>query len=125
VQKLRPSRYPGGLVIAFESKRQVLQQMDIKKFRALSFEAALSEVTTQMHRRILLNKTWSIYSTRWRVVPYVDVAVHDGKFCKYALTVKKNWKGSEPLAECFDNVTTALDWIEKEAVLRTDHRFRV
>ena len=33
MEKLLPSRYSGGLVIADESKRQFLQQMDITKFR--------------------------------------------------------------------------------------------
>ena len=49
------------------------------------------------------------------IVPYVDVAVLDGKFCKYVSTIKNSWKGAEPLAECFDSVADALDWIEKEA----------
>ena len=125
VQKLLPSRYPGGLVIADESKRQFLQQMDIKKFRALSFEAALSEVTNTDAQAHPTEQDLVDLQHAVGVVPYVDVAVIDGKFCKYALTVKKNWKGAEPLVECFDNVTAALDWIEKEAVLHTDHRFRV
>lgn len=124
VQKLLPSRYPGGLVIADESKRQFLQQMDIKKFGALSFEAALSEVTNTDAQAHPTEQDLVDLQHAVGVVPYVDVAVLDGKFGKYALTVKKNWKGAEPLAECFDNVTAALDWIEKEAVLRTD-RFRV
>ena len=123
MQKLLPSRYPGGLVIADESKRQFLQQMDIKKFGALSFEAALSEVTNTDAQAHPTEQDLVDLQHAVGVVPYVDVAVLDGKFCKYALTVKKNGKGAEPLAKCFDNVTAALDWIEKEAVLRTDHRF--
>jgi hypothetical protein len=46
VEKLLLSRSPGGLVIADESKREFIQQMDITKFRALTFEAGLSEATT-------------------------------------------------------------------------------
>jgi hypothetical protein len=47
------------------------------------------------------------------MVPYVDVAVLDAKFYKYASTIRKNWRGAEPLAECFDDVVAALDWVEK------------
>jgi len=115
VEKLLPSRSPGGLVIADESKREFLQQMDITKFRALAFEAGLSEATTADAHAHPTEQDLVDLQHAVSVVPYVDVAVLDGKFCKYALTVKKNWKGAEPLAECFDNVTAALDWIEKEA----------
>ena len=115
VEKLLPSQYPGGLIIASESKRQFLQQMDIKKFRALSFEAALSESTTadtQAHptEQDLIDLQHAV-----SMIPYVDVVVLDAKFCKYASSVKKNWRGAEPLAQCFDNVAAALDWIETEA----------
>lgn len=115
VEKLLPSRYPGGLVIAGESKRQFIQQMDINKFRALSFEAALSEVTTADAQANPTEQDLVDLQHAVSMIPYVDVVVLDGKFCKYASTVKKNWKGAEPLAECFDNVTAALDWIETEA----------
>ncbi|MBC7838418.1 MAG: hypothetical protein H7Y39_07245 [Nitrospiraceae bacterium] len=112
VEKLLPCRSPGGLVIADESKRELLQQMDITKFRALSFEAGLSEATTADVQARPAEQDLVDVQHAVSVVPYVDVAVLDGKFCKYTLTVKKNWKGAEPLAECFDNVAAALDWIE-------------
>ena len=99
MEKLLPSRYPGGLVIADESKRQFLQQMDIKKFRALSFEAALSEVANTDAQAHPTEQDLVDLQHAVGVVPYVDVAVLDGKFWKYALTVKKNWKGAEPLAK--------------------------
>ena len=118
VSKLLPSRSPGGVVIADESKRRFLQEMDIKKFRALSFEAALSEATTADVQTNVTEQDLVDLQHAVSVVPYVDVAVLDGKFCKYALTVKKNWKGAEPLAECFDNIAVALDWIEKEVAKR-------
>jgi hypothetical protein len=115
VEKLLPSQSPGGLVIADESKREFLQQMDITKFRALSFEAGLSEATTADAQARPTEQDLVDLQHAVSVVPYVDVAVLDGKFCKYALTVKKNWKGAKPLAECFDSIDAALDWIEKEA----------
>jgi hypothetical protein len=118
VEKLLPSRFPGGLVIADESKREFIQQMDITKFRALTFEAGLSEATTADAQARPTEQDLVDLQHAVSVVPYVDVAVLDGKFCKYALTVKKNWKGAEPLAECFDNVAAALDWIETEAAKR-------
>lgn len=115
VERLLPFRYPGGLVIADELKRRFLQQMDITKFRALSFEAGLSEATTADAQARPTEQDLVDLQHAVCVVPYVDVAVLDGKFCKYALTVKNKWKGTEPLAECFDSVDAALDWIEKEA----------
>ncbi len=115
VQMLLPSQYPGGLVIADESKRQYLQTMNIKKFRALSFEAALSEATTADARARPTEQDLVDLQHAVSVVPYVDVVVLDAKFRKYALTVKKKWKGAEPLAECFDNIGAALDWIERQA----------
>lgn len=118
VKRLLPSRYPGGLVIADESKRRFLQQMDIEKFRALSFEAALSDVTTADAQTHPTEQDLVDLQHAVSMVPYVDVAVLDAKFYKYASTVKKNWRGAEPLAECFDSVDVALDWIEKEAAKR-------
>ncbi len=118
VERLLPSRYPGGLVIADESKRQFLQQMDIRKFRALSFEAALSEATTADAQAYPTEQDLVDLQHAVSMVPYVDVVVLDAKFCKYALPVRKNWKGAEPLAECFDNVDVALDWIEKHATMQ-------
>jgi len=115
VERLLPSRYPGGLVIASESKRQFLQQMDINKFRALSVEAALSEATTEDAQAHPTEQDLVDLQHAVSMIPYVDVVVLDAKFCKYASTVKKNWRGAEPLAECFDNVAAALDWIETEA----------
>lgn len=117
VKRLLPSRYSGGLVIADESKRQFLQQMDITMFRSLSFEAGLSEATTADAKARPTEQDLVDLQHAVSVVPYVDVAVLDGKFCKYAATVKNNWKSAEPLAECFDNVAAALDWIEKEAAI--------
>ena len=118
VEKLLPSRFPGGLVIADESKRDFIQQMDFTKFRALTFEVELSEATTVDAQARPTEQDLVDLQHAVSVVPYVDVAVLDSKFCKYALTVKKNWKGAEPLAECFDDVAAALDWIEKEATKR-------
>jgi hypothetical protein len=115
VERLLPSRSPGGLIIAEESKRRFLEQMDITKFRDLSFEAALSEATSADAQAHPTEQDAVDLQHSVSMVPYVDVAVLDAKFCKYALTVKRNWKGAEPLAECFDNVPAALDWIEKEA----------
>ena len=115
VQMLLPSQFPGGLVIADESKRQYLQAMDIKKFRALSFEAALSEATTADTQARPTEQDLVDLQNAVSLVPYVDVVVLDAKFRKYALTVRKNWKGAEPLAECFDNVDAALDYIEIQA----------
>jgi hypothetical protein len=115
VQMLLPSQSPGGLVIANESKRQYLQAMNIKKFRALSFEAALSEATTADAQARPTEQDLVDLQHAVSVVPYVDVVVLDAKFRKYASTVRKNWKGVAPLAECFDNVDAALDWIEKHA----------
>lgn len=115
VKGLLPSRTPGGLVVAEDSKRQFLQQMDINKFRAVAFEAALSEATTaDAHARPTEQDLVDVQNAVC-AVSYVDVAVLDGKFCKYALTIKKSWKGADPLAECFDNVGAALDWIEKHS----------
>jgi len=114
VEGLLPSRTPGGLVIAEDSKRQFLQQMDINKFRAVAFEAALSEATTADARARPTEQDSVDLQHAVCALPYVDVAVLDGKFCKYALTVRQNWKGVEPLAECFDTVGAALDWIEKQ-----------
>jgi hypothetical protein len=91
--------------------------MDIKKFRALSFEAALSEATTADAQAHPTEQDAVDLQHSVSMVPYVDVAVLDAKFCKYTSTVKKNWKGAAPLAECFDNVTAALDWVEKEAAI--------
>lgn len=116
VSKLLPSRSPGGVVIADESKRRFLQEMDIRKFRALSFEAALSEATTTDAQTNVTEQDLVDLQHAVSMVPYVDVVVLDAKFCKYALSVRKNWKGAEPLAECFDNVGAALDWIEIQAV---------
>ena len=113
VQMLLPSRFPGGLAIADESKRQYLQTMNIRKFRALSFEAALSEATTADTQARPTEQDLVDLQHAVSVVPYVNTVVLDGKFCKYALTVKKNWRGTDPLAECFDDVDAALDWIEK------------
>jgi len=118
VKGLLPSRTLGGLVIVEDSKRQFLQQMDISKFRALAFEAVLSEATTADAQARPTEQDSVDLQHAVCAVPYVDVAVVDGKFCKYTLTVKKNWKGAEPLAECFDDVAAALDWIEKEAAKR-------
>lgn len=115
VQMLLPSQSPGGLVIAEESKRQYLQTMNIKKFRALSFEAALSEATTADALAHPTEQDLVDLQNAVSVVPYVDVAVLDAKFCKYALTVRRNWKGSEPLAQCFGNLSAALDLIEEHA----------
>lgn len=123
VEKLLPLRYPGGLFIAAESKRQFRQQMDIKKFRALSFEAALSEATTADAQAHPIEQDAVDPQHSVSMVPYVDVAVLDAKFCKYTSTVKKNWKGAAPLAECFDNVTAALDWVEKEAAIYSAGRY--
>ena len=117
MEKLLPSRSPGGLVIADESKREFIQQMDITKFRALNFEARLSEATTADAQARPTEQDLEDLQHAVSVVPYVDVAVLDGKFCKYALTVKRNWKSAEPLAQCFDNVAATLDWIEKEAAI--------
>ncbi|MDF0676205.1 MAG: hypothetical protein P0120_17995 [Nitrospira sp.] len=116
VQMLLPSQFPGGLVIADGSKRQYLQAMNIKKFRALAFEAALSDATTADTQAHPTEQDLVDLQHAVSVVPYADVVVLDAKFRKYALTVRKNWKGKEPLAECFDNVDAALDWIEKQAV---------
>lgn len=113
VSKLLPTRSPGGVVIAEESRRRFLQEMDIRKFRALSFEAALSEATTADAQAKVPEQDLMDLQHAVSMVPYVDVVVLDAKFRKYALTVRKNWKGAEPLAECFDNVDAALDWIEK------------
>lgn len=118
VKRLLPSQSPCGVVIADESKMQFLQQMDIKQFRALSFEAALSQTTTADAQTNVTEQDLVDLQHAVSMVPYVDVVVLDAKFCKYALTVKKNWKGMGPLAECFDNVPAALDWIEKEAAKR-------
>jgi hypothetical protein len=115
VQMLLPSQFPGGLVIADESKRQYLQAMDINKFRALSFEAALSDATTADAQARPTEQDLVDLQHAVSVVPYVDVVVLDAKFRKYTLTVKRNWKGTEPLAECFGNIVAALDWIEKAA----------
>ncbi|MEP6932785.1 MAG: hypothetical protein ABI988_02405 [Nitrospirota bacterium] len=115
VKRLLPSRTPGGLIIADQSKREFLQEMDIAKFRAVSFEAGLSEVTTADAQARPTEQDLVDLQHAVSVVPYVDVAVLDGKFCKYASTVKRSWKGAEPLAECFDNIAAALDWIEKKA----------
>ena len=121
VKRLLPSRTPGGLVIAEDSKRQFLQQMDINKFHTVAFEAALSEATTgDAHARPTEQDLVDLQNAVC-AVPYVDVAVLDGKFCKYVLTVKRNWKGAEPLAECFDNVTAALDWVEKRIRQNLQH----
>lgn len=118
VESLLPSRYPEGLIIADESKRQFLQQMDISKFRALSFEVALSEATTADAQAQPTEQDLVDLQHAVSIVPYADVVVLDAKFCKYVATVKKNWKSTEPLAECVDNVDAALDWIEKEAAKR-------
>ena len=91
--------------------------MNITKFRAVTFEAELSEATTTDAQARPTEQDLVDLQHAVSVVPYVDVAVLDGKFCKYAATVKKNWKNAEPLAECFDNVAAALDWIEKEAAI--------
>jgi|GEM_PF-6093686 len=115
VSKLLPSRSPGGIVITDESKRRFLLDMDIRKFRALSFEAALSAATTADAQTNVTEQDLMDLQHAVSMVPYVDVVVLDAKFCKYALTVRRNWKGVEPLAECFDNVDAALDWIEKHA----------
>lgn len=116
VQMLLPSKFPGGLVIADESKHKYLQELNIKKFRALSFEAALSDATTADVQARPTEQDLVDLQHAVSVVPYVDVAVLDAKFCKYALTVRRNWRGTEPLAQCFNKVGTALDWIEKYAV---------
>ena len=89
--------------------------MDIKKFRALSFEAALSGATTTDTQARPTEQDLVDLQNAVSLVPYVDVVVLDAKFRKYALTVRKNWKGAEPLAECFDNVDSALDYIEIQA----------
>jgi len=89
--------------------------MDINKFRALSVEAALSEATTEDAQAHPTEQDLVDLQHAVSMIPYVDVVVLDAKFCKYASTVKKNWRGAEPLAECFDNVAAALDWIETEA----------
>lgn len=115
VSKLLPSRSPGGVVIADESKRRFLQEIDIRKFRALSFEAALSDATTADAQTNATEQDLVDLQNAVSLVPYVDVVVLDAKFRKYALTVRKNWKGAEPLAECFDNVDAALDYIEIQA----------
>lgn len=114
VSKLLPSRSPGGVVIADESKKRFLQEMDIRRFRALSFEAALSEATTADAQTNATEQDLVDLQHAVSMVPYVDVVVLDAKFCKYALSVRKNWKGAEPLAECFENVGAALAWIEKQ-----------
>lgn len=118
VSNLLPSQSPGGVVIADESKRRFLQEMDIRKFRALSFEAALSEATTADARTNVTEQDLLDLQHAVSMVPYVDVVVLDAKFCKYTLTVRRNWKGAEPLAECFDDVGAALDWIESQPVKR-------
>lgn len=82
VEKFLPSRSPGGLVIADESKREFLQQMDIAKFRALSFEAGLSAATTADAQARPTEQDLVDLQHSVCVVPYVDVAVLDGKFCK-------------------------------------------
>jgi hypothetical protein len=115
VEKLLPSRYPSGLVIATESKKQFLQKMNVKEFRALSFEAALSEVTNTDAQARPTEQDLVDLQHAVSLIPYVDVAVLDAKFCKYVSTVKKQWRNEQPLAECFDNADAALDWIEKEA----------
>jgi hypothetical protein len=89
--------------------------MDIGKLRALSFEAALSEATTADAQAHPTEQDAVDLQHSVSMVPYVDVAVLDAKYCKYALTVRRNWRGAEPLDECFDNVPAALDWIQKEA----------
>lgn len=115
VKELLPSRTPGGLVIAEDSKRQFLQQMDINKFRAVAFEVALSEVTTADAQARPTEQDLVDLQHAVCAVPYVDVAVLDGKFYHYVSIIKMKWKGPEPLAECFDHVGAALDWIENRA----------
>jgi len=115
VEKLLPSRYPSGLVIASESRKQFLEQIIVKKFRALSFEAALSEVTNADAQAHPTEQDLVDLQHAVSLIPYVDVAVLDAKFCKYVSTVKKQWGNDQPLAECFDSADAALDWIEKEA----------
>ena len=115
VANLLPSRSPGGLVIVDESKREFLRRMDITKFRALSFEAKLSEVTTADTSTRPTEEDSVDLQHAVSIVPYVDAAVLDKKFCNYALIVKNNWQGITPLAECFNNVSAALDWIEKRS----------
>jgi hypothetical protein len=115
VEKLLPSRYPSGLVIASESRKQFLEQINVKKFRALSFEATLSEVTNADAQAHPTEQDLVDLQHAVSLIPYVDVAVLDAKFCKYVSTVKKQWKNDQPLAEWFDSADAALDWIEKEA----------
>lgn len=114
VKKLLASESPGGLVVPDESKLKFLEQIDITKFRALSFEAGLSEATTADVQAHPTEQDSVDLQHAVSAVPYVDVAVLDGKFCKYARTLRQKWRGTEPLAECFDNFTEALNWIEKE-----------
>lgn len=114
VKKFLPAESPGGVVVPDESKRRFLEQMDITKFRALSFEAGLSEATTADTQARPTEQDSVDLQHAVSAVPYVDVAILDGKFCKYVRTVKKKWRGDKPLAECFDNFAEALDWIEKE-----------
>lgn len=114
VRRFLPDTSPGGLFIDGAPKEAFLRQMNLSEFRALYFEALLSQASNKDAQAHPTEEDSVDLQNAVSVVPYVDVAVLDAKFCKYALTVKKQWKNAQPLAECFDNIDAALDWIERQ-----------
>lgn len=110
---LMPRHYPSGLVIADETKRQFLIEIEIEQLPSAYAESLLSDITNKDATTPPTEEDLVDLQNMVSVLPYVDVAVLDAKFCNYVTTIKKRWRSSHGLAEHFNNVKDALDWIEK------------
>ena len=110
-----PRRYPSGLVIADETKREFLSGIEIKQLPSTYAESLLSEITNKDVTTPPTEEDLVDLQNMVSVLPYVDIAVLDAKFCNYVTAIKKRWRSSHRLAEHFNNVKDALDWIEKHS----------
>lgn len=108
---LMPRRYPSGLVIADESKWQFLKGIEIGNLPSTYAESLLSEITNKDVTTPPTEEDLVDLQNMVSVLPYVDVAVLDAKFCNYVTAIKKRWRSNHNLAEHFNNVKDALDWI--------------
>lgn len=113
LMRLMPRRYPSGLVVADETKRKYLSNIEIKMLPSVHAEALLSEITNKDASTPATEEDLVDLQNMVSVLPYVDAAVLDAKFCNYVNAIKKRWASPQRLAEHFSNTKDALDWIEK------------
>lgn len=86
--RLMPRLYPSGLVIADETKREFLSGVEIEQLPSTYAESLLSEITNKDVTTPPTQEDSVDLQNMVSVLPYVDVAVLDAKFCNY-VTIHK------------------------------------